>query len=121
MKSVVPGSRTVSAGLKTYDGKPVEFLCDLSGKLLLLTGEFVLRTENSRQSLEIHHTGRLSPVDLPLSDYVFGLSDPHVRSLIPARAPTARADYFMEKPLPLRDCMTRHVVSDTALAVQGYR
>jgi hypothetical protein len=105
MKSVSSGPRTVSAEVKSYEGKTVEFLCELSGKLLLLTGEFVLRRENSRDYLEVHHTGRLSPSHLPLSDYVFEPSAPHVRSLIPARGSPTRPDYFMEKPLRLRDCM----------------
>jgi hypothetical protein len=100
--------------MKTYDGKTVEFLCELGGRLMLLTGEFVLRTELGRERLEIHYTGRLSPGDPPLSDYAFKLSDPHMRSLAPARNSSADTDYLLEKPLRLRDRVIPPMVSDRA-------
>ncbi len=97
-----------------FHGKRVEFLCDLNGKLLLLTGQFVLTSEQS-QHLEIHYTGRINPRDLPLSEYVFRLKATHLSSVVATKDPSARADYFMENPLQLRPSLTKGLAQDESL------
>jgi hypothetical protein len=88
-----------------YDGKTVEFLYDLGGKLLLLTGRFVADLTSDLRSLDIHYNGRLDPHDPPFSDYCFHLSEAHLRSTVPATKPGSQVDFLMETPLPARACI----------------
>jgi len=99
---------------QSFHGKRVEFLCELNGKLLLLAGQFILTSEQG-QHLEIHYTGRINPRDLPLSEYVFRLSATHLSSVVATKDPSARADYFMEKPLQLRPSLTKGWAQDESL------
>jgi len=114
MKSVAMGLRARPMVKQSFHGKRVEFLCDLNGKLLLLTGQFVLTSEQS-QHLEIHYTGRINPRDLPLSEYVFRLSATHLSSVVATKDPSARANYFMEKPLQLRLNLSQGLAQDESL------
>lgn len=82
-----------------FDGKTVEFICDLGGNLLLLTGQFAVRISQEFSGVDIHYSGRLDPLDPPHSHYVFHLSQAHLRSTIPARKPGSMVDYLMEKSL----------------------
>jgi hypothetical protein len=93
-----------------YDGKTVEFLYDLDGRLLLLTGHFVVRL---RPQPDIRYTGRLNPHDPPGSDYWFHLSEAHLRSTVPAK-PGSQVDYLMEKPLLARECAKLETWDQTA-------
>ena len=106
MKSVALGLRPRTSGKQCFHGKRVEFLCDLNGKLLLLSGTFVVSSDQS-QSPEIYYTGRLDPRDLPLSEYVFRLSTSHLDSVVPTKDPLARAEYFMEQPVQARLSFTK--------------
>jgi hypothetical protein len=112
------GSRPRLAGKECFPGKRVEFLCDLNGKLLLLTGTFVAPSEQSGRP-EIHYTGRIDPRDLPLSEYVFQLSATHLSSVVPTKDPSARAEYFMEKPLQLRSSLTKGLAQDEPLVAMS--
>jgi hypothetical protein len=114
MKAVVMGLRPRPAGKESFHGKRVEFLCDLNGKLLLLTGKFVVPSEQTRR-MEIHYTGRIDPRDLPLSEYVFRLSATHLSSVVPTKDASARAEYFMEKPLQCRLSLTKSLAQDESL------
>ncbi len=106
MKSVALGLRPRSSGKQCFHGKRVEFLCDLNGKLLLLSGNFVVSSDQSH-SPEIHYTGRLDPRDLPLSEYVFRLNTSHLDSVVPTKDRSARAEYFMEQPVQARLSLTK--------------
>ena len=88
-----------------YAGKTVEFIYDLGGKLLLLTGQLVVHNWPEFESVDIHYTDRLVPLDLPCTHYIFHLSQAHLRSVVPARKPGSRADFLMEKALSPRQCV----------------
>jgi hypothetical protein len=86
------------------EGKWVEFLFDLEGRLLLLTGEFVRRPGQSVDSMDILYTGRLAPIDPPASQYLFHLSKSHLRSAAPSTRMGSKADFVMEKPVQASEC-----------------
>jgi hypothetical protein len=89
----------------TYEGKTVEFIYDLDGKLVLLIGRFMTRIRLGLECLDIHYTGRLDPHDKPQTSYVFQLSRAHLRSTVPADKPGSTVDFLMERPLLARECM----------------
>ena len=86
------------------DGKWVEFLFDLEGRLLLLTGKFVRRPGQATESMDILYTGRVAPIDPPASQYLFHLSKSHLRSTVPSTRMGSKADFVMEKPLLASEC-----------------
>lgn len=90
---------------ETYVGKTVEFLFEVNGRLLLLTGEFAAIT-GAAEAVCIHYTGRLHANDHPASEYLFQLTQAHLRSTRPATRPAARVDFLMEQPLIAYDCMS---------------
>jgi hypothetical protein len=99
-----------------YDGKTVEFLYDLGGKLLLLTGRFMVRLANQLHQIEIQYTGRLHPHDPPCSDYRFQVSEPHLRSTVAATKPGSPVEFVIETPLRSDEC-ARLETWDSAAAV----
>jgi hypothetical protein len=86
------------------EGKWVEFLLELEGRLLLLTGEFVRHSDRPLESLDILYTGRLAPIDPPASQYLFHLSKSHLRSTVPSTRTGSKADFVMEKPVLASEC-----------------
>lgn len=84
---------------RKYDGKTVEFIFDLDGKLFLLSGRFVAHHGTGFETLELHYAGRLAPQDPPGATYVFRVSQAHLRSTAPAAKPGAKVDFLMDKPL----------------------
>jgi hypothetical protein len=88
-----------------YDGKTVEFIFDLDGRLLLLTGQFVTYYGREFECVDIHYAGRLDPQDPPYAYYVFHLSRAHLRSTVAASKPGATVDFLMERPLVARGCV----------------
>ena len=88
-----------------YDGKSVEFIYDLDGNLLLLTGQFGVHITPEFGCLDIHYTGRLHPFDPPCSEYVFHLSQAHLKSTVAATKPGSKADFLMERPLLACECV----------------
>ena len=54
-----------------YERKTVEFIYDLGGQLLLLTGQIVVNSSPEFECVNIQYTGRLDRHDLPCTDYVF--------------------------------------------------
>ena len=103
----MPGTCRLDQNLRStnYAEKIVEFLYDSNGQLLLLTGRFVMRRTGDGTAFRIHYTGRLAPTDPPLTDYIFRLSQAHVRSMRSAVRSTAHVDFLMEKPLQCHDCV----------------
>src|SRR5579859_5956552 len=57
-----------------YDGKPVEFLYEVDGKLKLLTGQLLVHPLPERQCIDVHYAGRLGLNDPPCSSYLFHVS-----------------------------------------------
>jgi hypothetical protein len=90
-----------------YEGKTVEFIFDLDGKLVVLTGRFVTCGGPEFECIDILYAGRLDPRDPPYTHYVLHLSRAHLRSTVPARRPGATVDFLMEKPLAARQCARR--------------
>ena len=88
-----------------YDGKMVEFIYDRDGKLMVLTGRFVTHLSAEFELVDIHYAGRLDPRDPPYVYYVFHISRGHLRSTAPAGRAGSRADFLMEKPLSVGDCV----------------
>ena len=88
-----------------YERKTVEFIYDLGGKLLLLTGKIVVISSPEFEFVNIHYTGRLDRQDLACTDYVFHVSQAHLGSMVPARKPGSRADFLTERPLGSRVCV----------------
>jgi hypothetical protein len=86
------------------EGKWVEFLFEVEGKLLLLTGEFVRHSDRPTDSMDILYTGRLAPIDPPASQYRFHLSKSHLGSTAPAMRTGSKADFVMEKPVFASEC-----------------
>ena len=101
-------------------GKSVEFLCEVEGRLLLLTGRFFCLGNPDRESVVVRYTGRLGHRDAASSDYVFPVSSFHLRSTIPATRAGAFADFLMERPLKFTDSSRLHTTPEprsAALAV----
>ena len=101
-------------------GKSVEFLCEVEGRLLLLTGHFLCLGNPGRESVVVRYTGRLGRIDGASSDYVFPVSSFHLRSTIPVTRAGAFADFHMETPLKFSDCSRLHTLPEVhsdALAV----
>jgi hypothetical protein len=88
-----------------YDGKNVEFLYELEGKLLLLTGELVVHLTPDSERVHIHYPGRLDPHDPPGTEYFFRLSQAHLRSLTSTTASHWPIDYLMDRALHPKDCV----------------
>jgi hypothetical protein len=88
-----------------YDGKTVEFIFDLDGKLVLLTGQFVTDVGPEFECVDVHYAGRLDPHDPPYAYYVFHLSRAHLRSTVPASKPGSKVDFLMERPLVACECL----------------
>ena len=86
------------------EGKWVEFLFDLEGRLLLLTGEFVRHSGQRIELIDILYTGRLAPIDPPATQYLFHLSKSHLRSTAPSTRRGSKADFVMEKPVLASEC-----------------
>jgi hypothetical protein len=87
-----------------YDGKTVEFILDLDGKLLLLTGRFITHAEPEFECVDIHYAGRIAPYDPPYGCYVFHLSKAHLRSTVATdQSGSNKADFLMERPLVPRE------------------
>ena len=86
-----------------YDGKTVEFLCELGGRLLLLIGQFTFKSSPDVGVLAIQYSGKLYFEDSPVSEYVFLPTQAHLRSTVPATRAGAKVDFLMEKPFLPRD------------------
>jgi len=99
-----------------YDGKTVEFLFDLDGRLVLLSGEFVTHVTHEFECVDIHYTGRLDPHDPPYAYYVFHVSRAHLRSLVAANRPGSKVDFLMERPLITSECVRNMFEDSWALA-----
>jgi hypothetical protein len=98
-----------------YEQKTVEFIYDLGGQLLLLTGQIVVNSSPKSECVNIHYTGRLDRHDLPCTDYVFHVSQAHLGSMVPARTPGSRADFLMERPLGSRVCVKTRLDDHTPI------
>jgi hypothetical protein len=103
-----------------YGNKTVEFIYDSGGTLLLLTGQFVVQSRPEFEAVDIYYTGRLDPLDLPCTYYVFHLSQAHLRSTAPARRPGSRADFVMERPLWLRECVKTNLDDHIHFGMGGH-
>ena len=95
-----------------YGSKTVEFIYDLGEQLLLLTGRFVVHSWQEFDSVDIHYTGRLDPLDRPYTSYVFHLSQAHLRSTVPARKLGSKAEFLMERPLCPDQCVKSRIDDD---------